>query len=243
MKNNKEEMLFEMFDKNGKLKDKETVMKEFEQLYDSFDDSKEKGDDFMSLATDPDSLIDVESCLDTFNFLNRTIYITDEITQEIADSFYGLVKFWNMADTTDEIDPNDREPIKVYINTPGGDLNATFTIIDAIKMSLTPVHTIVTGTAYSGGFFIAIAGHQRFCTPNSSYLFHEGSLTDSGDAGKIRNRMSFYWKQLDRLKKIVLENTKITKDEYEKRQNEDWLLWGEEAIEYGIVDSILTTII
>ena len=238
-----EEMLFKIFDEKGKLKNKDEVMKDFEALYDSLSEEKKKENNFIANITNPDSLIDIEASLDTFNFLERTIYITDEITQEMANSFYHMIVFWNKADEEEEIDPNDRKPIKVYINTPGGDLNAVFTIIDAIKLSLTPVHTIVTGNAYSGGFFISITGHKRFCTPNSSYLFHEGSITDGGDAGKIRNRMEFYWKQLDRLKEIVLENTKITEEEYEKRKNEDWQMWADEAVKYGIADEIITTII
>ena len=238
-----EEMLFEIFDEKGNLKNKEDVMKDFEALYDSLSEEKKKENNFIGNITNPDSLIDIDASLDTFNFLERTIYITDEITQEMANSFYSMIVFWKKADEVEEIDPNNRKPIKVYINTPGGDLNAVFTMIDAIKLSLTPVHTIVTGNAYSGGFFIAIMGHERFCTPNSSYLFHEGSITDGGDAGKIRNRMEFYWKQLDRLKEIVIENTKITEKEYEKRKNEDWQMWADEAIKYGIADEIITTII
>lgn len=238
-----EEMLFEIFDEKGKLKNKEDVMKDFEALYDSLSEEKKKENNFIENITNFDSLIEVDASLDTFNFLERAVHITDEITQEMANSFYSMVVFWNKADEADEIDPNERKPIKVYINTPGGDLNAVFTIIDAIKLSLTPVHTIVTGNAYSGGFFISITGHKRFCTPNSSYLFHEGSITDGGDAGKIRNRMEFYWKQLDKLKEIVLENTKITKEEYEKRKNEDWQMWAEDAVKYGIADEIITTII
>lgn len=238
-----EEMLFEIFDEKGKLKNKDEVMKDFEALYDSLSEEKKKENNFVANITNPDSLIDIEASLDTFNFLERTIYITDEITQKMANSFYHMVVFWNKADEEEGIDPNDRKPIKVYIDTFGGDLNATFTMIDAIKLSLTPVHTIVTGKAYSGGFFISITGHKRFCTPNSSYLFHEGSITEDGDAGKIRNRMEFYWKQLDRLKEIVLENTKITEEEYEKRKNDDWQMWADEAVKYGIADEIITTII
>ena len=111
-----EEMLFEIFDEKGNLKNKEDVMKDFEALYDSLSEEKKKENNFIGNITNPDSLIDIDASLDTFNFLERTIYITDEITQEMANSFYSMIVFWNKADEVEEIDPNNRKPIKVYIN-------------------------------------------------------------------------------------------------------------------------------
>ena len=116
-------------------------------------------------------------------------------------------------------------------------------MINAIKLSKTPVYTINIGAAYSGGFFIFLAGHKRFAYELSSFLFHEGSTGTSGDAGKFRNFADFYKKELDKLKSIVLKYTKISDEEYEKHIKDDWWFTADEAIKYGICDEILTELI
>lgn len=169
--------------------------------------------------------------------LKREIYIGD-IEEGLGSSIDGYIRFWNSYDEKQNIPKEDRTPIKIFINSNGGSLIETFIIINSIKMSKTPVWTIVTGAAYSGGAFSLIAGHKRFAYPNASIMFHEGSTGNSGDAHKFRNFADFYDKQLDQLKTIVLDNTKITDEYYEKNKRDDLWLTPEEAIELGVIDEI-----
>lgn len=227
---------------DGTIKSKEDFLKDVEEIYDEFkdaiEDNSKESSTFKTLV-DPENQIDAESVLQTYDFMDRSVFITNELTMDHANSVFEILKFWNNIDEMDEVPAEERKPICIYINTPGGDLDAVFSIISSIKVSKTPVYTYTIGTAYSGGFFIGICGHKRFGFPYSSFMFHEGSAMDGGDAHKFIQRVEFYKAQLARLKKVVLENTKITPDEYSEKKNNDWFMDPEEAIRYGVIDEIV----
>ena len=100
--------------------------------------------------------------------LQREIYLS-AIVDGIGSYVDSCIRYWNTMDEDRQIPVECREPIKIYIDSPGGYLTDTFTMIDAIKLSKTPVWTICTGTAYSGGFFTFIAGHKRIAYPTASF--------------------------------------------------------------------------
>ena len=130
--------------------------------------------------------------LHSSNNLSRFLDIGD-IDDEIGDAVDNIIRFWNRVDDEANLPREEREPIKLYINSNGGALSGALKIIDAIKLSKTPVHTINTGMAYSAGFFIFITGEERYAYPNSSFLFHEGSISMGvSDAGKFRNYANFF---------------------------------------------------
>ena len=169
--------------------------------------------------------------------LNRELYLAD-IVSGTGMSIEGYIRFWNRYDEVNNIPVEEREPIKIYIDSPGGNLTDTYTMIDAIRMSTTPVWTICAGVAYSGGFFTFIAGDHRIAYPHASFLYHEGAVGQSSDAGKFRNFADFYQKQLDQMKDIVLEFTEIDDATYEEHRRDDWWMTAEEAMELGVVDEI-----
>ena len=169
--------------------------------------------------------------------LNREIYLS-EIVDGVGSSVEGYIRFWNRYDDQHHFTGEDRLPIKIYIDSPGGNLTDTYTMIDAIRMSKTPVYTICTGVAYSGGFFTFIAGNHRIAYPHASFLYHEGSVGQSADAGKFRNFADFYQKQLDQMKDVVLKYTNIDNETYENHKRDDWWMTAEEALELGVVDEI-----
>lgn len=175
--------------------------------------------------------------IDLSNGLNRNIVLTD-IDTSIGDSVNSYIQFFNRIDQEKKIDVNKRTPIKIYIDSNGGNLEACFTIIDAITMSKTPVWTINIGKAYSAGFFIFITGHKRFAYPNSSFLFHEGSTGIYQDANKFKNYADFYKQQLERLRTITLKHTQIEPEEYDKHVKDDWWFNVDEALKYGVTDKI-----
>lgn len=170
--------------------------------------------------------------------LNRELLI-DEVDEELAPGIEMVIRFWNNADK--DIPIEERKPIKIFINSPGGSLTSCFTIIDSIKLSKTPVYTIAIGETYSAGLFIFLAGHKRLCYPNASFLFHEGSTTGGGtiDVNKFQNFASFCKKQISLLKKFVLKNTKISEEWYNEHHNEDYWMFADEAVELGIADKII----
>jgi ATP-dependent Clp protease protease subunit len=169
---------------------------------------------------------------------DRQLFI-EEIVGGTGSAVDNMIRFWNTEDDKAGIPIEERKPIKLYIDSPGGSLLDTFTIIDSMSMSKTPVWTICTGTAYSGGFFIFIAGARRIAYPHASFLFHEGSITSvSGTANQFANYSNFYKRQLKMLKDITLQYTNITEEKYAEIQNEDFWLSAKEATELGICDEI-----
>ena len=86
-----------------------------------------------------------------------------------------------------EVDPESRKPIKIFIDTVGGDVQVMWTLINAMKISQTPIYTIVYCTALSAGAHILAAGHKRFAFPGSTILVHSGSRQYTGDAEKVES--------------------------------------------------------
>ena len=184
-----------------------------------------------------DGKFSFDQIVDFIHCSNRIMYLGD-ITEGVGSAMDSMIRFWNYEDNKNNIPIEERQPIKIYIDSNGGSLVDTFTMIDSISMSKTPVYTICTGSAYSGGFFTFIAGHKRFAYPLSSFLYHEGSTGNAGDAGKFRNFAAFYEKVLKQLKDITIKYTKITEEEYEKHIKDDWWFTADEALKYGICDEI-----
>lgn len=185
---------------------------------------------------------DFNKLLEIADTLNRTIII-EQIDEESGVVAESLIRFWNRYDSLKNIPIEERQPIKIYLDSPGGYLTSTLTIIDAINLSKTPVWTINIGEAYSGGFFIFINGHKRIAYPNSSFLYHEGSTQCGGDANKFQNSADFYKLQRKRLKSITLKATKITEELYNEHIKDDWYMFAEEAVELGVADEIATELI
>lgn len=178
-----------------------------------------------------------ESLLEEYPYWYRHLSL-NAIDADVADVINSMICFWNAMDDEDDIPVGDRKPIYIIIDSPGGDVQATLTIIDAIKLSHTPVITVNIGAAYSGGFFVFINGDRRIAYPHSTFLYHEGCTEMGGDANKFQNWSDFYKKILLRLKETTLSNTKITPELYEEKRRDDWWIEAEEAVSLGIADEI-----
>lgn len=206
-------------------------MKDLKDLIKELEENKEK------------ELKSFDQLVDHYQSFNDRNIVIGEIGYEIAVAVDSIIRFWNKADKEAGLAVEERKPIKIYLHSPGGFLTSTFTMIDAIKMSKTPVYTIAMGETYSGGFFTFLAGHKKFAYPHASFLYHEGATANGGDANKFRNFAKFYEVQLEQLRQVVLDNSSISEEEYEKHIKDDWWLTAEEAVKYGIADEILTELI
>ena len=173
--------------------------------------------------------------------LNREVYLYD-IEEGTGASIDAYIRFWNEQDKKNNIPKEEREPIKLIIDSGGGLLTDTFTIIDSIKASETPVIGICIGIAYSGGFFSFIACHKRYAYPHASFLFHEGSTSSGGTSTQFANFASFYKKQLEQIKDIVIENTNISEKEYAEIKKDDVWYNVKDGIEKGFIDKVISNI-
>lgn len=169
---------------------------------------------------------------------SREIYIST-ITPQIAETVDKTIRMWNRIDDTEMVEWGKRVPIKLYINSTGGDFNSMLTIMDIIKLSKTPVYTINTGVVHKEAFFIFITGHQRYAYPKSSFLYERDLKHLDEEDRSLDNYIAFYERQLTEIKDVVLEKTKITENEYNKHLKGTWWMTAEDAQKLRICNEVL----
>lgn len=168
----------------------------------------------------------------------RRLFINGVIDDEIIDTIVYHILRYNREDKG--IPVLERVPIKLYINSTGGDVYSGYGLISAITSSLTPIYTINQGTCASMAFLIFIAGNKRYSMKNSMFLMHEGFTGVFDNTSKMRDRMEFETEQLEEhTRNFVLDHTSIEEDFYKKKYRIEWYMLPEEAKQYGICDYIV----
>jgi ATP-dependent protease ClpP protease subunit len=89
------------------------------------------------------------------------------------------------------------------------------------------------------GALILISGHRRTIYKNATALLHDGNLQLANSSKKAKQTMAFYDALELRLKNFIVENTKITPELYDSKNDEEWYIFGDEALELGIVDEVI----
>ena len=181
---------------------------------------------------------------------DRRVYLYGEILPlDSDDSFYAdasITSFiveqileCNRVDAG--IDPEEREPIRLYINSPGGDVTEGFALISAIELSQTPVYTINMGQWSSMAFLVGIAGHKRFSLPRASFLMHDGSIFLYGSTNKVKDRVEFENRvEEEMVKPFVLAHSKMTEEAYDKLDRKEFYMLADDALEFGFIDEVIT---
>lgn len=174
-------------------------------------------------------------------------YLYNDITMK---SIQGLLKFiknaekrWNvfLLGTYDLIEKVEPKPLKIFINSNGGDFFAAIPIIDAIRNSKIPIHTYVEGIAASASSLISIVGHKRFITKNSFMLIHELRGGIQGTYSNITDEKENCDKIMSLIKNIYIEksNNKLKINILENILKRDIILSATECLKYGLVDEII----
>lgn len=169
----------------------------------------------------------------------RAIWIDsdiDDCTYEITKQIYE----YNRQDK--DIPVESRKPIRIYINSFGGDLYQCFALISAIGASKTPVYTINTGVAMSAGMIILLSGHKRFAVKYSIAMCHSGSGSVGGDFEQTQSAMDNYKKMVDTMKTYILERTKIDSKTLSRKWAKDWYMFADEQVSLGVVNEIVEDI-
>ena len=170
---------------------------------------------------------------------NREILWNDDIDDATIDIVL-YIKKWNDEDKDLAIE--DRQPIKIFINSDGGYVATVLHVIDMIHLSKTPVYTIGMGRVYSAGGLLLMAGHKRYIFPHTSCLIHDGSSGAIGSIGKMIDNLEFTKELEKRIKQYILSSTRITEEIYDQNYRRDWFMFSEEIIKLGIADEIVTDI-
>ena len=152
-----------------------------------------------------------------------------------------LIFRWNKEDVG--LDPIDRKPIKIFFNSPGGALDVAYTLYDTIRVSKTPVIGINVGYCASAAAYIFISCHQRKMNKHSYFIFHQGSLSNlSGEYKQIVASIEDYQAQVEELSTLIKERTFYTDEEIARNIIGEWYIHQEEAVEKGIVQSVINSI-
>ena len=164
---------------------------------------------------------------------DRIVLIFNEINDDLACTVVGQLLYLEAQDPDKDI--------TVYINSPGGSVPAGFAIYDTIKNLKCDVSTICVGSACSMGAFLLAAGTKgkRFGLPNCEVMIHQVIGTIGGQASDMLIATNFAKRTKDRINRIFAEN--VGKD-YETvssdTERDDWM-YAEDALTYGIIDSII----
>ena len=146
----------------------------------------------------------------------------------------------NIADK--DIEPSARKKIKIFIDSPGGLLSETMSLVTVMIMSKTPVITVNIAEAYSGGALLLLAGHERYAFPYSKAMLHTGSGGVQGTYEQTEQAQKIYKKQVDEMGSYILERSGMDEKIYKKNKAKDWYMDGNEQVQYGLVHKIVTNL-
>ena len=177
-----------------------------------------------------------ERSYDIFSRLlnDRIIFLSDEVNDTTASLVVAQMLFLEAQDPTKDI--------SFYINSPGGSVTAGMAIYDTMQYIKCDVSTICIGMAASMGAFLLAAGTKgkRIALPHSEIMIHQPLGGAQGQASDIKIRAELILRTRDMLNKILSEKTGQPIEKIEKDTDRDNFMTAEQALEYGIVDRIIT---
>lgn len=190
-------------------------------------EEKEKEELFKSLDDRIDSVI-LES---------RRIFFSDAVDNATARD--AIRKLWYLELT------KPGKPITFVINSPGGSVDAGFAVWDQVKMITSPVTTVVTGLAASMGSVLSLcaAPGKRFATEHARIMIHQPSI--SGPVTGQATDLSIHAKEILKTKSMLVDLyvqfTGRSPQEIEKALDRDKWMNAQEALEFGLLDNIITS--
>ena len=159
---------------------------------------------------------------------------------QIDDSTLDLVKYIFRCNKEDGDKPiEERKRILIMIDSPGGSVEVLASIIGAVKISKTPVHTCCYCTAYSAAADLLACGHKRFALPMTAIMFHAGSACYQGSQNDVNKAKKFFDSMGKRVTDEVNSRTKFDAKFLRKLKTDDMYMNEEEALELGVIDEIV----
>ena len=165
---------------------------------------------------------------------DRIIFLSDEVNDVTASLVVAQLLFLEAEDPDKDI--------SFYINSPGGSVTAGMAIYDTMNFIKCDVSTICIGMAASMGAFLLAAGAKgkRIALPNSEIMIHQPLGGAKGQATDIKIQADLILRTRDNLNRILAENTGKSIDEIARDTERDNFMTSAQALEYGLIDKILT---
>ncbi|MDD2915636.1 MAG: ATP-dependent Clp endopeptidase proteolytic subunit ClpP [Gallionella sp.] len=163
----------------------------------------------------------------------RVVFLVGEVNDHTANLIVAQMLFLESE--------NPDKDIHFYINSPGGSVTAGMAIYDTMQFIKPNISTLCIGQAASMGAFLLTAGEKgkRFCLPNSRVMIHQplGGFRGQASDIEIHAREILYLKQ--KLNQMLALHTGQTVETIEHDTDRDNFLSAEDAVKYGLVDSVL----
>ena len=163
---------------------------------------------------------------------DRIIFLTDEITDQVANIVVAQLLFLEMD--------NPDADISLYINSPGGSITAGMAIYDTMNYIKCDVRTVCVGMAASMGAFLLMAGEKgkRFALPNAEVMIHQPLGGASGQATDVEIRAKWLLRTKEKMTRLMSEMTGQDQEKLRADCERDYFMTAEEALNYGIIDQI-----
>ena len=174
-----------------------------------------------------------EVSLTTRHLMNRNVFLQGTIDSDMANQFLSQLLY---------LEQESEEPVTIYINSPGGEVNAGRVIYDAIQGSNLAIHMICTGMAASMAAILLAGGQKgnRYILEHSKVMIHEPLLANGvgGSATSIKNISEYILETRKIVNGILAEHTGKSIEEINEATSFDNYMNAKEAIEFGICDAI-----
>ena len=174
--------------------------------------------------------------MDVFSrlMMERIIFLGTPIYDDVANIVQAQLLFLDSTDSSKDI--------QIYINSPGGSVSAGLGIYDTMQIVTPNVATICTGMAASMGAVLLAAGEsgKRSALTHSRIMIHQPMGGAEGQASDIEITAREISKTKRELYEILAKHTGKTYKTIEKDADRDYWMKSEEAVKYGMIDSVLT---
>jgi ATP-dependent Clp protease protease subunit len=162
----------------------------------------------------------------------RSIILSGEIDKESAESVIKQMLI---------LEGESSEPIKIFINSPGGDVDAGYAIFDMARFINAPVTMVGMGLVASAAALVllAVPKEQRIALPNSTYLIHQPMSGMRGVATDIEIHALHLEKLREKVDKLIAQETGKSLEEVRNDTERDHWLSADEALSYGLVSRIV----
>lgn len=165
----------------------------------------------------------------------RIIFLSGAVEDHMASTIVAQLLFLESAD--------QKKPIYMYINSPGGVVTAGLSIRDTMRFIEPPVATVCIGQACSMGAMLLMAGEKgmRFSLPDSRIMLHDPSGGCKGIAEDMKIQHTEMVKLQKRLHEMVVENTGQSLAKVKSAMARDYFLSADEAKDWGVIDQVFET--
>ena len=171
-----------------------------------------------------------------YRLLNdRIVFLSDEVNDATASLVVAQLLFLEAQDPDKDI--------YFYINSPGGSVTAGMAIYDTMNFIKCDVSTICIGMAASMGAFLLSSGAKgkRIARPNSEIMIHQPLGGARGQATDIKIQADLILRTRDNLNRILANNTGRTVEEIARDTERDNFMTANQALEYGLIDKVLSS--